>query len=76
MDDSVVVTVVVRASSARRPRVEDSRATPSRRSASSFARAGEGTDSPIVTRQGDPFVRTHESRESRRRDRVGRTHDV
>jgi hypothetical protein len=37
------------------------------------ARAGGGgTDSPIVTRQGDPFVRTHESPRGVRRDRARR----
>jgi hypothetical protein len=47
--------------------MDDGVASPSssaRRTLASTTRArprGGGTDSPIVTRQGDPFVRTHES---------------
>ena len=60
MDDGVASP----SSSARRTLVSTTRARPcgvGRRRHHPRARAGGGTDSPIVTRQGDPFVRTHES---------------
>lgn len=59
MDDGVASP----SSSARRTLASTTRARPrgvGRRRHHPRARGG-GTDSPIVTRQGDPFVRTHES---------------
>ena len=60
MDDRVASP----SSSARRTLASTTRARPrgvGRRRHHPRARARGGTDSPIVTRQGDPFVRTHES---------------